>query len=194
MNREEWLNALANQALPAIAQTLDSYAQYRDEEATVRLSCGFPAQQGKRNKVAACIVPPTASADFSGEIFVSPTIDQGLTVALAVLPLLCATVTGDYRKGTAYRNALRVNRLNLDTLPAWAASIVAGLPEYPHAALTLEAAPKQTTRLLKVSCSGDLMNGEQHDIYMVRISRTTLNMGAPVCPLCGDSLIEEVQA
>jgi len=193
MNREQWLNELANQALPVIARTLDSYAQFREEESAVRLSCGFPAQQGKRNKVAACIVPPTASDDFSGEIFVSPTISQGNEVALAVLPLLCATVTGDYRKGAAYREALKRNRLNAASLPAWAAAIVSTLPAYPHAAITLQPQDKQTTRLLKVACLGDLMNGEQHAAYIVRISRTTLaNYGSPICPLCGAALAEGI--
>ena len=193
MNREQWLTALANQALPVLARTLDSYAQFREEESAVRLSCGFPAQQGKRNKVTACIVPPTASDDFSGEIFVSPTIDSAEAVALAVLPLLCATVTGDYKRGAGYRQAVTRNRLNSSSLPTWAVSIVAGLPAYPHAALTLEPQAKQTTRLLKVSCLGDLMNGEQHDAYIVRISRTTLaNLGAPICPLCGAALAEGI--
>jgi len=192
MNREEWLNALANQALPVIARTLDSYAQFREEESAVRLSCGFPAQQGKRNRVAACVVPPAASDDFSAEIFISPTIDSAREVALAVLPLLCATVTGDYKRGSAYRGAVTRNRLNASSLPAWADSILSALPAYPHAALTLQPQAKQTTRLLKVSCLGDLMNGEQHDAYIVRISRTTLaNLGSPICPLCGASLTEE---
>jgi len=187
MNREQWLTALSNAALPRIASRIE----LANEEAVIRLSCGFPAQQGKRSPVVACIVPPANSDDFTAEVFVSPIIAQGYEVAAAVLPLLCAAITGDFKNGNAYRTAVRANGLNAATLPSWADSILQGLGSYPHAAVTLEAPVKQTARLLKVCCNGDLMNGTQHDSYIVRISRNTLTTyGAPICPVCSDSLVE----
>jgi hypothetical protein len=71
----------------------------------------------------------------------------------------------------------------LESLPQWAVEILATIGAYPHAALEIAAAPKQTTRLIKVACL--------NDDYIARVSRTTLvNLGAPICPVCNNSLVE----
>jgi hypothetical protein len=179
VNREEWLKELANRAIPVIAH----HVEYTEEETAVKLSCGFPAKQGKRNPVHASLVPPTNSADFYAEIFVTPELSAKREVARAVLPLLVAVVTGDYRQHTAYRNAIRRLGLNAGELPSWAKPIVDELPAYPHASLTLPEVKKQTTRLLKVECVP--CN------YIARVSRATLDrLGAPVCPACRQSFTE----
>jgi hypothetical protein len=179
VNREEWLKELANRAIPVIAH----HVEYTEEETAVKLSCGFPAKQGKRNPVHASLVPPTNSADFYAEIFVTPELSAKREVARAVLPLLVAVVTGDYRQHTAYRNAIRRLGLNAGELPSWAKPIVDELPAYPHASLTLPEVKKQTTRLLKVECVP--CN------YIARVSRATLDrLGTPVCPACRQSFTE----
>ncbi len=179
MNRETWLKELANSAISAIAQRV----QYTEEETAVKLSCGFPAKQGKRNPVHASLVPPTNSDEFYAEIFVTPELSAKREVAGAVLPLLVAVVTGDYRKHDAYRNAIRALGLNGSELPTWAREIVDNLPAYPHASLTLPEVKKQTTRLLKVECVP--CN------YIARVSRATLDrLGTPVCPACRQSFTE----
>lgn len=183
MNREQWLNELASKAAPAIASRLN----VSDEEITVKLSCGFPATQGKRKQINAQLVPPTASEDFNSEIFVTPLISSSAAVAAAVLPLLAAVVSGDFKQREIYRNAVRACGLNAETLPTWAADIVAAMPAYPHATIELQAQPKQTTRLIKVSCSGS--PAVIHEEYIARLSRKTLNeYGAPVCPICSLTL------
>jgi hypothetical protein len=83
-NREQWLANLAIAVRPHIASTI---AGGGDEESAIRLSCGFPPKTG-RKAVGASIVPPTASADFTAEIFVSPTVDDASAVARLVLPRL----------------------------------------------------------------------------------------------------------
>ena len=179
MNREQWLDQLATSAIPAISRS----TSYPAEELAVKLSCGFPKQQGKRKPVSAQLVPPTASDDFFAEIFVTPELSEKRKVAQAVLPLLVAVVTGDFKQRQNYRNALRTLGLNSDELPSWAKSIVDALPAYPHATIRLENAPKQTTRLIKVECI--------RDGYIARVSRTTLaNLGAPICPACGNQFTE----
>lgn len=175
MNREQWLNALASTAVPRISSSLD----YSNEELALKLSCGFPAQQGKRKKIAASLVPPTASDDFNAEIFVTPELAEKRAVAQAVLPLLVAVVTGDFKQRRIYRDAVRRLGLNSAELPAWAKSLVDGMPAYPHASLTLEAPEKQTTRLIKVACPS-----LEHDPYIARLSRKALDFGTPTCP-CG---------
>ena len=179
MNRETWLKELANRAIPYISQ----HFQYTEEEVAVRLSCGFPATQGKRKKVTASLIPPTNSEEFNAEVFVTPEIDTDEEVARAVLPLLVAVVIGDYRQGTAYRNACLALHLTGERIPSWAENILRELPAYPHASVTLPEVKKQTTRLLKVACLP--CN------YIARVSRATLDrLGTPVCPACHQSFTE----
>jgi hypothetical protein len=169
MNREQWLTDLASKAIPAISAILE----YSDEEPSVKLSCGFPAKQGKRTPISAQLVPPTASDDFNAEIFVSPTISNSDEVIEAVVPLLVAVVTGDFKQGANWRNAL--NRLNNASMTI--ERLQAEMPEYPHSAITLPTTIKQTTRLIKVSCA--------QDGYIARVSRATIeNLGSPICPAC----------
>jgi hypothetical protein len=178
-NREQWLAAFATAARRPIAATINGGG---DEESAIRLSCGFPPKTGRKTATAA-IVPPTASQDFTAEIFVAPTVDQATEVAKAIIPLLRVAQSGNWR------SAAPSVAQPLADLPSWAESILESLGEYPHAKIEIAAAPKQSTRLNKAVCYGDLMNGDQHDAYIVRISRTTaVTFGTPLCPICGASL------
>jgi hypothetical protein len=172
-NREQWLAAFASAAKPSIARQINGGG---DEEAAIRLSCGFPPKTGRKAAIAA-VVPPTASQDFTAEIFISPTVDAASKVAAAIIPLLQIAQSGNWR------NAAPSVAKPLDTLPSWALPILERLGSYPHAALEIAAAPKQTTRLIKVACL--------NDNYIARISRSTLvNLGAPICPVCSIALVE----
>jgi hypothetical protein len=179
MNREQWLNKLAAAALPKISSRLDM----ADEEPAIKLSCGFPAQQGKRNNVGAQLIPPAASDEFNAEIFVSPTIAEKSAVIEMVLPLLVAAATGDYKQGREYKSALsRVGLNTMPNLPTWAEMIAERMPDYPHAAITIPDRKKQTTRLVKVACL--------NDNYITRISRATVDaMGCPICPACNLEMV-----
>lgn len=169
MNREQWLTDMASTAIPAITALLE----YSDEEPSVKLSCGFPAKQGKRSPITAQLVPPTASDEFNAEIFVSPTISEKSEVIEAVLPLLVAVVTGDFKQGANWKNAVSRVRFSSNL----AERLNESLSDYPHSAITLPTVRKQTTRLIKVSCATDG--------YIARVSRTTVeNLGAPICPAC----------
>jgi len=151
MNREQWLKTLADTAVPQISSSLE----LATEELSLKLSCGFPAQKGKRNKISASLVPPTASDEFNAEIFVTPELSEN------------------------YRDAVRRLNLNGSELPAWAKSIADAMPAYPHASITLEEQAKQSTRLIKVACPS-----LEHEAYIARLSRKALEFGAPICP-CG---------
>jgi hypothetical protein len=168
-NREQWLAAFASAAKPSIARNISGGG---DEEAAIRLSCGFPPKTGRKAALAA-VVPPTASQDFTAEIFVSPTVDDAATVAKSIIPLLQVAQAGNWR------NAAPTVAKPLDTIPQWATAILERLGSYPHAALEIAAAPKQTTRLVKVEC---LNTNHQ---YIARVSNSTLvQFGAPICPAC----------
>jgi hypothetical protein len=181
-NRESWLADFATAAKPHLTQGLPLGG---NEEAVIRLSCGFTPKTGRRAADAA-IVPPAASDDFIAEIFVSPIIDSTEAVAKLVLPLLKLAHIGNWR------SAAPSVAKPLEILPSWAVDILAGIGAYPHAALEIEPAPKQSTRLIKAVCYGDLMNGDQHDAYIVRISRSTASTyGTPICPICNSQLVIE---
>lgn len=178
MNREQWLNKLAAAALPKISSRLDM----ADEEPAIKLSCGFPAQQGKRNQVGAQLIPPAASDEFNAEIFVNPTIAEKSAVVKLVLPLLVAATTGDYKQGRDYKAALSRVGLNTNNLPTWAEMLAERMPDYPHAAITIPDRKKQTTRLIKVACL--------NDNYICRVSRSTVDaMGCPICPACRAEMV-----
>ena len=176
MNREQWLAAFANAARPHISRSLTNGG---DEEAAIRLSCGF-APTTNRKRSDAAVVPPTASEDFTAEVFISPTIDAAETVAKHIIPLLAIAQAGNWR------NQAPAVAAPLTELPTWAASILANLGAYPHARLNITRAPKQSTRLIKVACAADG--------YIARVSRTTLaTLGAPICPACLNALTEEAR-
>jgi hypothetical protein len=173
LNREQWLASLAIAVRPHLASTIQNGG---DEESAIRLSCGFPPKSG-RKAVSASIVPPTASADFTAEIFVAPTVDDAETVARLILPLLKVAQAGNWRSASA-----SVAK-PLESLPSWVEPILARLGAYPHAKIELAEAPKQSTRLIKVACL--------NDNYIARVSRSTLvNLGFPICPACNRSLVE----
>lgn len=176
MNREQWLAAFATAARPTIARSLTNGG---DEEAAIRLSCGF-APTGNRKRSDAAVVPPTASEDFTAEIFISPTVDDAEVVARHIIPLLAIAQAGNWR------NQAPAVAAPLTELPTWAAPILANLGAYPHARLNITRAPKQSTRLIKVACAADG--------YIARVSRTTLaTLGAPICPACLNALVEEAR-
>lgn len=182
MNREQWLQALAIKARPIIAERVDLGG---DEESAVRLSCGFPPASG-RTKAHAGLVPPSASEDDTAEIFVSPEVSDTEQVARLVLPLLIAVQAQDWKGGnTSKRIAERLGLNAESNLPVRFTEILQSLGAYPHASLTIPAKAKQTTRLIKVACIADN--------YIARVSRSTLeNCGAPICPVCNQSLREDV--
>jgi len=181
MNRETWLAKFASTVKDEILSSIGGHGGA--EEATIRLSCGFPPYSG-RKVIPAAVIPPTASEDFTAEIFISPTIEGGETVAALLLPLLKLAHVGDWRD-----NAPAVAK-PLDRLPSWALAALDSVGEYPHARLeVLDSATKQSTRLLKAVCYGDSMNGNAHAAYIVRISSRTANSyGCPCCPVCHATL------
>jgi hypothetical protein len=169
-NRESWLAAFATAAKPHIQSTIGGLGG--DEESVIRLSCGFPPIT-KRSKSDAAIVPPAASDDFTAELFISPVIDDAYEVAKRVLPLLRLAHQGNWR------NAAPAVAKPVTDLPAWAVEVIESLGNYPHAKIEITAAPKQSTRLVKVEC---LNTGHQ---YIARVSNSTLvQFGAPICPAC----------
>ena len=175
--REQWLATLASRSATLVARYI---ADGGDEEPTIRLSCGFPPAQGRKTLVAD-ILPPSASEDYTAEIFISPEIDDPEQVARLVIPLLVVAHSGDYKRGARFREACSRLGLNDAETPEWLKSRLNAIGAYPHAQVTLTPKPKQTTRLIRVVCDRDTHESP----YIARVSRTTLDaFGAPICPAC----------
>jgi hypothetical protein len=121
---------------------------------------------------------------MTAEVLISPEVSEPGEVALLALRALVAVYTSDYESGSMYRQCLRAAGLNEESLPRWAASIVSGMPAYPHAAVTIPDHVKQTTRLVKVTCP-------IHSDYIVRMSAKAFDRGAPLCGVddCGVSMV-----
>jgi hypothetical protein len=180
--REQWLVNLAAALSPqfdALGAPLPAY----------RVSCSFPSSGGlsrNRKTIGQCW-SPSASADNTTEIFISPTQDDPVNVAAVLVhEMVHAAVGTKAGHGPAFRKialALGLEGPMTATVPGDAfksmvAPILEKLGEYPHAKLDASTRKKQTTRLVKCHC---VTCG-----YTVRTTSKWLAIGAPHCPAHGE--------
>jgi hypothetical protein len=174
--REQWLNAGVN-ALRA---------RFADNgfpvPTVVRVSVGFP--RAARKAIGQCW-KRSAAKDGISQVFISPALGDAVD-ALDTLAheLVHAAIDPFSGHGAKFAKACRALGLT-DGKPTSAGAgpelraelvkIAATLGEYPHAALSPNDTPKQTTRLLKVSC--------RECGYTARVTQKWLDeAGAPLCP------------
>lgn len=155
--REEWLNAFVARARPVFAASGHAIPD------RVRVSIGFTSG-GRRGKSIGECWGQTASEDQHFEIFLRPTLDSDSRIAdVLTHELIHAAVglaAGHGRLFTRLMMALGLEGRATATVAgprwhAWAAPILADLGAMPRATLrdgTSNAAPKQTTRMLKLAC------------------------------------------
>lgn len=184
-NREEWLV----RALPQLIKlTRDAGAKVY---ATPFVSVGFPHKGGmakKKRVIGQCWTIPD---ERRSHIFVSPLIDEPVQ-ALDILlhELIHAAEPKAGHKGAFKRIALELGMTGKMTatvagpeLAAKLREIIVSIGPFPHRALTaetLDAAPKQGTRMIKLECP--------RDGYTVRTTRKWLDIGVPKCP-CGTEMV-----
>jgi hypothetical protein len=183
-NREEWLY----NATTALRQHF-ALAGYTIPD-NVRATCGFPSRKGTGNRKALgqCWAD-TASDGKVFEIFISPVVSDALNVA-DILAHELAHATAGLDCGHKGKFAKVARAIGLegkltatiagDAFKQWFAAQAFG--PYPHEALNANgnAAPKQATRLVKAECPECLAEGAP---YIVRASQSTLDRGAPYCPI-----------
>lgn len=192
MNREEWLNNFIN-----VARDLFAAEGYTIPE-NVRITCGFPSKSAtarKNRRIGECW-DSSASNGRVFEIFVSPVLDDALTVAsVAAHELAHATVGLE-----AGHRAPFVKCVKAIGLEGKATATVAGpkfaewfgkqdnvLGAYPHQALNATSGKKKdTTRMLKVECPHCKDEGTP---YIVRMSASAYERGAPICPIHGEEML-----
>src|SRR6266404_3727145 len=190
MNREEWLNQVAERMAPWFEDQGYSLPRYR-------VAIGFPST-GKRGKRIGECWDGRASADGTFEVLIRPDQSDPIEVA-AILAheLVHAAVGLECGHKGAFRKV--ATRIGLEgkmtaTRPGAAfksniAPILAAVGPLPHAALGFGASsapPKQKARLLKAEC-GDCG-------YTVRVTRKWVDdAGAPHCPKHGAMQVDGIE-
>jgi hypothetical protein len=184
MNREQWLEKATAKFRPEFEK-----AGFPLPE-KIRVSCGFPSSKARarRNMAIGEHWSPKASCDQTHEIFISPVLNDELSVLATLVHELCHAATdGDGHKGRfpASAKALKLEgkptaTFGGDTFKQSFAPIFKTLGEYPHAKLNAMAnLKKQGTRMLKAQCPACE--------YTVRLTAKWAEMGLPTC-ICGEEL------
>lgn len=163
MNREQWLTENANLIADDLAELFNL------PRPKIRVGCSIPYGYRNNKKVLGQCWTTAQSSDQTNEIFISPTIDDGLT-ALAILTHELIHAFDDCQsghKGAFKRIALQygflppLTKLDPSNLSAsLKPELLEGLQAladeqpYPHASLDLTQPmkKKQTTRNIKIEC------------------------------------------
>lgn len=182
--REQWLGGMVDALRPAF----DGIGYPLPER--IRVSCGWPSRSGlsSKSKRIGEAWSPKASADGTHETFLSPCLGTAEEVGHVLAHELvhhavgvecghrgafrkCALAIGLQGKMTATTASRGLQeRLN---------ALASPLGPYPHATLSGSSKPKQTTRMLKVTCS--------ECGCVVRMAKKWLDdTGAPTCACGGE--------
>lgn len=185
-NREQWLVNVTAALRPHFK------AQGFTIPGNVQVTCGFPSKAAtsrKNQRIGECW-DATRSDGKVFEIFVSPVIADPLEAAAILAHELvhatvglkaahkgpfkrCATAIGLTGKMTATQPG--------DVFKQWFSGVAGEVGPYPHSKLNATSAPKkQTTRMVKCECAECRAEGTP---YIVRLSASTLELGAPICPV-----------
>jgi len=182
MTREEWLLLL--QEYMRTDARLYHASRYGT---TLKLLSSFPSRATRHVQVGDLV----RDADGSTLGLVSPLLSSSLEVATVVYWLIVRRdyVTGGLTSRRAadslagagfnapFTRCVPTEEL-IDRLASCVETVVANYGEYPAADVNLTTRPTQSTRLLKVMCNNI------HEPYIVRMSASQFDRGAPMCGVC----------
>lgn len=180
IDRETWLGKLSE----TLKKLFEEKGKTVPEK--VRVACGFPSSQPRKH-LGECW-SAEKSADGTFEIFINPSLDDGIEVAACLVhELVHATVglkekhRGEFRK-LAKALGLEGKMTSThagETLKERLTDILGKMERYPHARLDLHREKKQGTRMLKIVCP---TCG-----YTVRAANKWIEVGLPTC-CCGEKM------
>jgi hypothetical protein len=188
MTREEWLTGAIHRLRPDFDYNETPLPK------KVRVTCGWPSRGGralKKTVVGECW-PPSCSEDEHTEVFIAPTISDGLeALGILVHELVHAAVgTAEGHKGPFRTAAIAIGLEGKMTSTTVGKDLAARLKEiaeqlgtYPHAKLTPQFKPAQSTRMLKFICP--------KCGWAARTSKKWIELGLPTCAC--DTLMEVVE-
>jgi hypothetical protein len=153
----------------------------------VRVTCGWPSRGGRaeKKKVLGEVWPPKCSEDGATEVFIAPTLSNGIEVlGVLVHELVHAAVGCEEGHKGPFRTVAkslglegRMTSTNAgETLLVRLHEIEEALVTYPHAKLTPVNKKTQSTRMIKLLCP--------RCGYLARTSQKWINVGTPTCA-CG---------
>lgn len=187
-SREEWLGRMVDALRPTFAELGHPLPE------RIRVSCGWPSRSalsGKARRIGEAW-SHRCSGDGAHETFLSPTLADPIEVGAVLVHELVHHAVGveNGHKGPFRACALAVGLTGPmrattagDALGERLHALAEELGPYPHAALNGGAGTKkQTTRMLKVTCTDCGC--------IVRMTRQWLDdTGAPTCA-CGGTMAE----
>lgn len=196
--REEWLMHMAAAMLAGPFKDAGVAAP-----ANYRVSVGWARSRAKdiSDALGACY-SNEASTKGLREIFISPEVEDSLEVA-GILAHELSHAALPFGVGHKAPFAKIVAAIGLEGKPthasagakfaAWAKPVIERAGPYPHAKMniggpgvTAAGEPKkQGTRMIKVECPHCAAEGAP---YIARMSQTTLDRGAPICPIHSEPL------
>lgn len=199
MNREEWLNGFA--AHMRAAGTTPSLSRYGGRNITFLPS--FPA----RNRRAVVVGDITRQANDGRTLaLVSPLISDSTEVSIVAHWLSVRSdygITDHSRLNTAangrtmewagyntpYKSCVPTERL-ITAVATLTESWVQANGEYPAEYVDLGTRPVQETRLIKMVCDNPHAGyGLRNDAYVLRMSNSTIAVGAPYCGICNERMV-----
>lgn len=184
-NREQWLVNVTNALRPHFA------GHGFTIPANVMVTCGFPSKAAtsrKNQRIGECWDASRSDGKVF-EIFISPVIADPLEAAAILAHELVHATVGlkAAHKGPFKRCAVAIGLEGKmtttkagDVFKQWFAANTGDIGPYPHSKLNATSEPKkQTTRMVKCECPDCRAEGRP---YIVRLSASTLELGAPICP------------
>lgn len=181
ITREAWLHLLAGELSPMF------FEMGHPLPSKLALSVGFPSKRAtstRNQRIGECWMP-SATADGTSTIFISPILADGLRVGDVLVHELIHAVlppkTG--HKGDFVKLMKRAGLTGKPTATVAGEELLKRLNAhindigpYPHQALSVMGGEKkQSTRLLKAVC--------QECGYTVRVTQKWVELGLPICPV-----------
>jgi hypothetical protein len=179
MNRESWLTEMASRLESLYFNsnniTLDSH----------KVTCGFPhtgATAARRKRIGECHPASNSEGDYF-EMFISPVVSDSIEVAAILAHEMCHVADrcmhGHKSPFVRFMKMCELEGKPTATQPSEAfkhsvAPIIQELGEYPHAKMNVKNSKKKGSRMVKCECSDCG--------YILRTSRTNLNIAIPICP------------
>jgi hypothetical protein len=203
MNREAWLSQAA-------VHMAGSHRSTRGLDLTqYKFSVGFPNRKSRKGHR---MWDYALTEEGNTHVYISPLVDNR-ELALATLLHSLLTITVQAWGGSRRVRSTRLDETLVEAgfdrpiehvVPGEAlldrlAANFTDLPPYPNEAVVLgRRAVTQSTRMLKVVCLGGgfATNTEHpyllptHETYLVRLSQTQLDRGAPLCGVCSQRMHE----
>ena len=195
LNRERWLTqAFRIVALHGVNPATHAYTNMTGRLDRVAV---LPSFANRTTRTGEVLHDRQTTTDLRTVLAVAPTLAETVEV-VAVLDYMAvrwrAEASYNPARPTSYERArLAANGYGprydqvipgpeaLTRIATIAAAVEADLGPYPAEAVHTATRRPQTSRMLRVSCSGSRTT---HDEYIVRISQTQLDRGAPLCGIC----------